>query len=374
MHIAIDGTALYGRYGGVEYSLWNLLGALGSIDSTNRYTVYIPHDGPPPERLRSFSSQWNWIRLPFEGAQKVRRIHWQQVLLPRRLRQDGCDLLHAPTYVAPLQSPIPVVLTIYDLIALSHPEFATAANRLHYGALLPRCIANASRVVVPTEAVRGEVEKRVPVAAVCTRVVPLGVEPVFLQAGETPIDEDVRATMRCRYTLPERYLLFVGNFEPKKNLRRLLDALDLVLGTPPLVVAGGARAWRGYEIEEQPEHVHTIGYVRRVDLPALYTMCEAFVFPSLAEGFGLPVLEAMACGAPVITSNAVPLPDLDEVTLMCDPHDTQSIAAQLSRVLSDGDLRQKLSRAGTAYARPYTWRRTAEMTLCVYGEAAGVRR
>jgi glycosyltransferase involved in cell wall biosynthesis len=115
--------------------------------------------------------------------------------------------------------------------------------------------------------------------------------------------------------------------------------------------------------------VHYIGYLSRDDLPALYAQCEVFIFPSLAEGFGMPVLEAMASGAPVVTSEAVPLPGLSDVALLCDPRDVHSIANQIVRLLQDDALRVKLSSAGAAYARPFTWRRTAEMTLGVYEEA-----
>jgi glycosyltransferase involved in cell wall biosynthesis len=119
-------------------------------------------------------------------------------------------------------------------------------------------------------------------------------------------------------------------------------------------------------VEAVPAHVRPIGYVRRRDLPALYHLCDAFVFPSLSEGFGLPVLEALACGAPVVTSPFVPLPRLADVALLSDPCDAASIAAQIERVLTEPNLRTQLGAAGREYARPYTWRRTAEMTLEVY--------
>src|SRR5687767_9692892 len=161
MNIGIDATALYGRYSGVEYALWNLLHALRAVDDDNEYIVYIPQDGPPPN-LQKFNSRWRWVRLPFTGAQKLGRIFWQQVLLPHQLQRDQCQILHAPTYIAPLRAPVPVVLTVYDLIALTQPHFATLANRLHYGVLLPRCIERAQRVIVPSDAVRREIAQKLP--------------------------------------------------------------------------------------------------------------------------------------------------------------------------------------------------------------------
>jgi glycosyltransferase involved in cell wall biosynthesis len=364
MRIGIDASALYGRYGGVEYALWNLLVALHAEDARNEYVLYIPRDGPPPARLQNFNARWKWKRLPFFGAQKLRRIFWQQTILPAQLLRDNGDILHAPTYIAPWSTPIPTVLTVYDVIALSHPEFATVPNRLHYGALLPRSIQNAARVIAPTRAVAKEIETRFPAAKVS--VVPLGLEPIFFAPPSTP---DLKRT-RVRYNLPEKYVLFVGNFEPKKNLHALLAALELLPDAPPLVIAGGNRAWRGHEAgRTQPRstpNVKTIGYVSRADLPALYSGSAAFVFPSLAEGFGLPVLEALACGAPVVTSSCVPLPNLKNVALICNPNNTAEIAASLKRILENDAEAARLKSAGKEYAQTFTWRRAARETLAIY--------
>ena len=379
LNIGLDATALYGRYGGVEYALWNLLSALNAVDEINHYTVYIPHNGPPAARLKQFNPRWRWMRLPFEGEQKARRILWQQTQLPQQLLRDGCSLLHAPTYIAPLMTSLPIVLTVYDLIALTHPQFATPLNRLHYGALLKRCLTRAHRVIVPSDAVRQEIARRVPSVAAHTHVIPLGVEPLFFQTHDAVTQQDARA----RYALPPRYLLFVGNFEPKKNLRNALLALDYLDPPVPLVVVGGARAWTGYEVQDlaampagdngahprQPEpKTYSVGYVRRQDLPVIYAMSEAFVFPTLAEGFGMPVLEALASGTPVVTSAEAHLPDVNQVALICDPHAPKSIATQIQRVLHEPGLQARLRAQSRAYAQPFTWRHSAELTLEVYNQ------
>ena len=243
-----------------------------------------------------------------------------------------------------------------------------------YGALLPRSICNASRVIAPTRAVANEIEKRFPTARVA--VVPLGLEPIFFTPPNTPDLERARA----RYGLPDNYLLFVGNFEPKKNLQTLLSALELLPDAPPLIIAGGNRAWPGHDAESTPAgstpkaptvKTKTIGYVSRADLPALYAGCAAFVFPSLAEGFGLPVLEALACGAPVVTSTKVPLPDLKHVAQICDPQSAEEIAASIKRALKNEEEITRLKTAGQEYARAFTWRRAARETLAVYSFIGG---
>ena len=403
MRIGVDATALYGRYGGVEYSLWNLLGALRVENSSHEFRVFIPNDGPPPAQLRAFDENWKFIRLPFRGEEKLRRIFWQQAVLPGQLTREKCDLLHSPTYVAPLRTSVPVALTVYDLIALSQPQFATPLNRRHYGLMLPPSIQGARRIIAPSENVKWEISLRFPEAAQRTRVVPLGVEPIFFQAPSAPALDEVRN----RYDLPEKYLLFVGNFEPKKNLVNLLRALKTLPDAPTLIVAGGMRAWPNSEIEsshdkslhDESSHdeilhnepcenenpiarkigagstprVRGIGYVARRDLPALYAQCEAFVFPSLAEGFGLPVLEALACGAPVVTSAAVPLPDLSAAAIICDPHSPASIASAIAGVLGSASERARLKAAGREHARPFTWRRAAHQTEEIYEETVAAK-
>ena len=365
MKIGIDGSALHGKFGGVEYALWNLLRALAELDRDNSYTVYVPHDGPGREMHSSFPPLWRWRRLPFRGANKPRRIAWQQVQLPNELVRDRCDILHSPTYVSPIRCPVPVVLTVYDIIALSHPEFATGANRLHYGMVLPRSARGAKSIIVPSERVKQQLGDLVSGTLNKTRVVPLGVDAEFL----SPISTEERLRSRERYRLPERYVLYVGNLEPKKNMRHLLRGMELIPNAPPLVIAGGARPWGRHKVPTG--NVIPLGYVPRGELPALYSECAAFAFPTLAEGFGLPVLEALACGAPVVTSAAMPLPHIADSALICDPTDPASIAAQLQRILEDDALTADLRGRGPAFARDYTWERAARMTLDIYDSLAG---
>lgn len=384
MKIGIDATALYGRYGGVEYALWNLLGALNAIEQTaalrHKWVIYVPQDGPSAEQTKAFDSHWQWRRLPFRGSEKWKRIAWQQGVLAKAAERDGCEVLHCPTYVCPLRANLPIVLTIYDFIALTHPHFATPLNRAHYGWMLPRCARRAARIMVPSEPVRRELVRRVPEAGARCVVVPLGVEADF---GQSFSEEQLQAA-RKTWNLPPRFVLFVGNAEPKKNARAILEAMKLLpaaLREIPLVVSGGARAWQEWEIGTSSQtllksapptnaslepRTLSLGYIERGDLPLLYALCDAFVFPSLAEGFGLPVLEALAGGAPVIASDRVPLADLETAAIVVEPHDVKALAQQLEILLSDAALRADLSARGRRFAQPYSWQRTAQMTLDVY--------
>jgi glycosyltransferase involved in cell wall biosynthesis len=357
MKIAFDATALYGRRGGIENALWHTFAQLRALDRENQYLVYVPRDAPPPPAPDN--SLWTWRRLPFDGENKIRRILWQQCELPLWLKREKCDLLHAWNYVMPLLAPVPTVLTIQDLIALDRPRFATRFNRLHYRAVMPQSLKRAARVVVTTEKTKAAVLRRAPQAQV--RVVPLGVEPLFFE----PVSDAQIAAVQAKYDLPEKFLLYVGNFEPKKNLPNLLAALKLLPEAPPLVLAGGIKPWP--EIEKLLQGTWRIGFVGREELPALYTCCAAFCFPSFGEGFGLPVVEALACGAPVLASTQVPLPKLESVATLCEPHSPHSIARHLEALLRE-PASMASGEARRAYAAQFCWEDAARQTLDVYRE------
>lgn len=358
MTIAFDATALYGRFGGVETLLWQMFSALRALDTENHYLVWVPADAPAPPAPPN--ERWQWRRLPFEGAHKLRRIAWQQLELPRLLLRERVDVLHSWNYVAPLWSPVPVVLNATDLIALNRPRFATRFNRWHYRALMPRNLRHAARVVVPSESVRAQVLCRAPHAQV--RVVPLGVEAQFFE----PVTVAQKTALRAKYNLPPRFVLFVGNFEPKKNLSGLMSTLARLPHAPPLVVAGGIKPWPG--VERRLAQVKKLDFVPRDELPALYSLCEVFCFPSLAEGFGLPVLEALACGAPVVASTQVPIPDLKTVALCPNPRFPGAIARDLDALLRNSVLRRERGEQGREYARHFTWERAAREILAIYRE------
>lgn len=354
MKIALDATAFYGRFGGIENALWQTLRALSQLPQGNEFHIFVPQNAPQP--FPEFPNHWNWRRLPFRGVEKARRIWWQQTQFPLLLRREKFELLHAPTYVMPLFSSVPTVLGVPDLIALNAPRFATRANRLHYRAILPQSLKRAARVIVTTPRVEKEVCKRAPSAQI--RVVLLGVESEFLN----PISAQKIAQIRARYALPDRFLLYVGNLEPKKNLPNLIRAVEMLgENAPPLVIAGGIKPWP--ELEKWKTRVRFLGFLPREELAPLYASCAVFCFPSLCEGFGLPVLEALACGAKVVASQNVPLPNLESVAFAPNPHFPRAIKNAIETALA-----APFSQKGRDYAREFTWENTARQTLAVYRE------
>lgn len=355
MKIAFDATPLSGsgRLGGIERALWQTLLALHELDSPHEFSVFVPLDAPASPFAKP---NWTWRRLPFEGKRKARRIAWQQLELPLLLKREGFDLLHATNYVMPLASPIPTVVSIPDLIALDHPRFALRANRLHYRATLPQTLKRAAVLLASTPRGRDAIWRRAPRAKVV--VAPLGVEADWFE----PVSGREVDAVRARFDLPRRFLLYAGNLEPKKNLPRLVEAVRLLgQDAPELVFVGAIKPWA--QLEGLKSKVRFLGFVSREELRVLMSACAVFCFPSLTEGFGLPVLEALACGARVVASTGVPLPELSAVAHTPDPRSAGSIASAIRAALEDDSFGATRARE---FAARFTWEKTARIWAHTY--------
>jgi len=371
MRIGIDGTLLHGRYSGVEYSIHHLLHALARCDAENEFVVYVPAGFQPDG---DFPPSFTWHYTSFPGRRRLRRIFWQQCQLPRQLVRDGVDIHHGPGYIIPLRCPVPAVVTVYDIIALTHPRLCRLANFLHYRWALPRVLRRAARVIVPSESVKDDIVRLFPETAPRLRVVPLGIDEVYFH----PIKDETAKRVRAKFALPERYILFIGNLEKKKNLRMLIEVFGDLKARHAiphhLVLAGCLRTATAdlhHAIQNVSDNnsIHLLDYVPQEDLPALYRAAEVFVLPSLVEGFGLPVLEAMALGTPVVASNRGALPEVvADAGLLCDPEDPQSLREALLRLINDQHLRLRLSEAGNKRAQEFTWKKTAEQVISIYRE------
>lgn len=300
----------------------------------------------------------------------------QQWTLPRLLRGlRPRALYHSTYYLMPYRPSLPTVLTVYDLIPLLFPETVSWRARLFFRVATGLALRAADHVIAISRASRRDLLTHFPIHPTRVTAIPLAVEPRFHPRPP----EEVQG-LCARYGLPEDYLLYLGINKPHKNLVRLIRAYARLAGirsaaglaTPPLVIAG---AWDPrYPEPRQEVHargledtVRFLGPVADADLPALYTGCTAFVFPSLYEGFGLPVLEAMACGAAVICSDRSSLPEVaGDAALLVDPTREEALTAAMDRVLREPGLAEALRARGRMRARSFTWERTAQETLAVY--------
>ena len=287
----------------------------------------------------------------------------QQIAIPRLLRRIGAEVYHSPYLVMPYRLPARTVVTLHDLIPLRHPELVTSVARWFFPAALRLALSAADRVLFVSETVRTDFLKRTSRPESITAVAAPGVDPHF-----APPPAEVIEAMRRRLGLPEKYVLFLGNERPHKNLNTLLAAWARLETDAILVAAGRVKSrWT-------PARVLYPGRISESDLPPLYSGATLFVCPSLDEGFGLPVLEAMACGAPVAASRAGSLPEVaGPAGALFDPDNPDGLARVLSDLLERPDRLKELRDLGLRRVREFSWEKCAAKVLAVYRELARLK-
>jgi len=281
----------------------------------------------------------------------VRDLGWYLAALPARARRDGMDVLHCPTQRAPVRSRVPLVVTFHDLAVLRHPETFNRWTRTYSRAVLPRVVRAATRLIAVSEFTKRELLELLDAPEEKVRVVPNAVGPQFSPEGDST---------------PGDYVLAVATLEPRKNLARLVEGYRRAgLNGVPLLVAG-APGWGGVQL--QGDGVRWLGEVGDDELARLYRGARAVAYVSVYEGFGLPMLEAMACGAPVVAARSGALEEVaGGAAVLVDPLDPDAIAAGLAEAI---DRREELRPLGLERARAFDWREVARETVAVYREAA----
>lgn len=377
MRVGIDGLHLFGNYAGIKGSLAQLVSALRAQAPSDEICLYVPRNFKGPPRTEGDSGllvRRTW----FPGQWRSVRTLWRNFFLKGRIYADQCDVFHGPTYALPSLLALPAVVTIHDVIALTHPLFCTPGSARIQKISIPRSVQAARRVIVPSAATRRALLQNVQkIQEERIDVIPWGVDPRF-----APLPESQRAEARQALKLPERYVLFVGNLEPKKNIPLLLQAFfaaRMHLRLPHKLVLAGQHGWglpnlaRLIRELNACEYVCFTGYVPPAALPALYSLADAFAMPSVIEGFGLPVLEAMACGCPVLTSADPALQETGGNAIRVVPHDAKPL--QLWREAFEDVLfknerqRIELSARGIERAKLFRWEQTARATHACYERA-----
>ena len=309
----------------------------------------------------------------------LKKVWFEQVVFPRACRRLEADVAHVPYWAPPLAPSVPTLVTIHDLIPLLLSEYRGGPLVRLYTALVSRT-ARSTRVVTDSEASRRDIIVNLRIPAERVRVVYLAADERFTP---TRAPEDVN--VRMRYGLPARYVLYLGGFDVRKNVATVLAACRRAapaIGEDcPLVIAGRLptedtpftpnprRLAQEYGMDERL--VHFTGFVDDADKPALYRDAVAFVFPSRYEGFGLPPLEALACGTPVVGSNASSIPEVvGNAGVLRPPDDAEGMADALARLATNADFRAELSRRALAQAARFSWERTAQETLAAYRDAS----
>ncbi len=353
-----------------------LVSALASTDCRNRYVVYHRRQSGP--LATEAGPNVRLLRAAVPGGSRLARIAWEQLVLPTHVRRDRLDVLHCPAYVMPRWSGAPTVVTLHDLFVYTHPSLCKRLNVLHYRLMMPAAIERAAVLHCTSHWTRGILCALFPWAAERARVVPPAVDDVF----EPQDPQAVERFLRSR-GLQERPFLFVGNVEPKKNVVALLEAVALLreeYGSRRKLLMVGSETWGWDRPREKvrelglQDRLVRLGYVPREELPLIYASALALVYPSVVEGFGLPPLEAMACGTPVITSGAGGLAEsVGAAAFLVREPRPDFLAEAMYQIESSEDCRRRLAEAGLLRARSFRWDKAARQLLELYGEAAGKR-
>jgi glycosyltransferase involved in cell wall biosynthesis len=324
------------------------------------------------ERATGPATTSPWRRLG-NGA---RLTAWLVTGCARRARRDGVDLVHATAPIGPLRVGCPVVMTVHDATAVTMPARRNPAEHIFHRAFSVRAARRADALLVPSQAAADDIVEHYRVDASRIRVVPLGVADTFRQATAGDV-----ARVRRALGLDRPYVLYVGADAPRKNLRRLvaakasdrrLDDLDLVIAGP--AASAQARLDASAAALGLPRPIRWLSVVRSADLPGLYAGASCLAYVSLWEGFGLPIVEAMAAGTPVVTSSRGSMPEVaGDAAVLVDPTDVPAIADAIVRLVHDTPLAARLRRLGTIRSAAFTWDATARLTEAVYFDVAGKR-
>ena len=376
MRIGIDCRTILnpssGEHAGVGHYTHYLVQHLLDLDITNQYVLFFD---ARMRNIQTFNRPNAVARyFPFSQYRKFLPFVYSHLLISAALNKEALDLFHAPANIIPLGYTKASVVTVHDLAIYQNPAWfptQVLSTRL----LVPKSLSRARAIIAVSQSTAKDLRELFSIPKSKIHVVPEGVDVTRLPLKDRAVD------VRKKFNLSGRYLLFVGTLEPRKNLVRLIQAYhylrerDERVRDLPLVLAG-AKGWKSDVIFKTIKSlrlesaVRYLGYVTMNEKLNLITAADAFAFPSEYEGFGLPVLEAMALGTPVLTSNVSSLPEVaGTAAVLVDPEDTEAIFRGLRQVLFDEQLRRRLKQAGPKQAQQFTWQKTAQQTLAVYEQA-----
>ena len=363
MHILFNALALPAcKTGGGVYMI-NLIRAISRMENGSHISVLVNRDNK--YHFQNIENcHVSLIDCGPATISRPTRIIWEQMVLPSLIRRLKADIFHAPGFVLPLAATVPSVLTIFDMTFFSHSDKHEFMKQVYFKHFIPPSAKKADVVITISHSAAAEIERYLDIDGRKIRVTHLAADSVF----HSRAPEAVKETLRL-LGIPDRYILSVGTLEPRKNIPLLLSAYaelpDDLRSSYPLVLVG-KEGW-GHENLQHiagtlgiSRHLFFTGYLTDNQLADLYAAAALFVYPSLYEGFGLPVLEAMASGAPVLTSSVSSMPEVaGDAALLADPHDQASIARGMAAILTDSSLAERMVVRGFERALQFSWEKTA---------------
>jgi len=369
VRVAIDYTAAVRQGAGIGRYTRGLVAALADIDHENQYVLFCAGGAPSLKELpANFDVRRSLI------PSRWLTVAWHQLGLPlhAEVLAGDCDLYHSPDFVLPPLKRARGVVTVHDLSFMRVPACADPSLRAYLNRAVPKAVSAARHVLADSWNTRNDLVELLQADPGKVSVVPGAVDATFTRVEDAARLEQVRV----RYRLPQWFIISVGTLEPRKNYARLVAAYALMrrqTGLPHHLIICGGPGWLFQEVYERVrtegigDYVHFLGFVPDADLAALYTSADLMVFPSLYEGFGIPPLEAMACGAPVVSSNNSSLPEsVGNAALMVNAEDVEDIADAMARVLGNSAFRARLIELGRIQAAQFTWHAAARKLLAAY--------
>lgn len=372
MRIGINVHLLSTTHTGIQHYIRAIVPELiARAEQSQEIVLY----GEPSQLPLHTPGRFRWVSASRPLPSGIQRVLWEQTVLPRLLRRDRVEVFFSPAFVLPLMWNGAGVVTVHDLNFEVSPQTIHPVRRAYLRRITRRSTRVARSVIAVSQATAQDTVRLYRIPQDKIAIIPYGLDAFFNVEEGRNLEQMVRE----RYRLPERFLLFVGTLEPRKNLPRLLEAYALArraVSLPPLVLVG-TPGWQHERIRAQAhhlgiaEHLLLAGYIPREHLPGVYVAARALLYPSLYEGFGLPPLEAMGCGTPVLASDVSAMPEVvGDAGVLVDPLSAQQIAHGIVQVAQDEVLRQQLVERGLGRARQFRWDDSARRTLDVLKRAA----
>ena len=368
--VLVDATAVPADRGGVGRYVDGLIPALSKAGAD----LAVVCQRADAERYQRMAPEVEIVAGPAAIAHRPARLAWEQTGLPLVAQQVRAEVVHSPHYTMPLRVGHPVVVTIHDATFFTQPDQHTAVKGTFFRSATRTALRRAARVMVPSKATRDELVRVLDADSTKIDVAYHGVDPEIFHV---PTEAD-KARVAARLGIRGPYVAFLGVLEPRKNVPNLIRGWASAVhwrDDPPALVLAGGSGWDDEvdaAIADVPPHLRVVrpGYLRFADLPGYLGGATVVAFPSHGEGFGLPVLEAMACAAPVLTTHRLSLPEVGGDAVAYTEPGAEEIAAALSGLLDDAARRQQLASAALARAREFTWASSAEAHLASYARAA----
>lgn len=371
VQVLLNGLLLTNNYSGVQYSIEYFVDSLSRARSVNhRFTVLVSES-----YVGSLKASDSLVikKIGFDTANRMKRIWFENFILPKFFAKNGFDLYHSLGYTLPFFSNIPSIVTVHDLIALDFPTLCKNETALYFNTFIPRSLKTAKKIIAVSSTVKSDILNKFPnIPEHKVEVVYHGLHSRFIRVQDTYR----LVKLRTKYNLPDSFFLFVGNIEPKKNLINLIKAFIYLKRTYNIaqkLLIVGAKGWKYSDIFDYCENsplkneMIFLGYINEDELPSLYTLAELFIFPSYYEGFGLPVLEAMSCGCPVIISNRGALPEISGgLCLQFNPDSVEEIAKTILKTITNTNVTKDRIDKSIKWSKGFNWDVSGAQALRIY--------